>query len=208
MHINTPNADALDKSGLLAKYGFTRPLMKMKNGKRTEQWHIENRNIPRSGVPSPSYAPAAPVKGAVVTSTTSASPSTANVSYQDSSGKITSSPSSSPAISGVMQNGGFSSTSNVSTAQRNDSSGMTATNNILQQSLKVQTVMRDTLLEIKNHFIKPGGNKEIDQLKKKTSPENIGTMIGEGVAISIAERLGLNKAVDKAKPAAVISASK
>lgn len=205
MDINTPNADALDKAGLLAKYGFTRPLMRMKNGKRTEQWHIENRNIPRTGVPSPSYAPA---KAAVVSSTTSASPSTQNVSYQDSSGKITNTPSSNPAISGVMQSGGFSSTSNVSSAQRNDSSGMTATNNILQQSLNVQTVMRDTLIEIKNHFIKPGGKSEMDQLKKRTSPENIGTMIGEGVAISIAERLGLNKAVDKPKPAAVISASK
>lgn len=62
-------------------------------------------------------------------------------------------------------------------------------------------------MKLKNHFIKPGGNKEIDQLKKN-QPENIGTMIGEGCGnLTIAERLGLNKAVDKAKPAAVTSAS-
>lgn len=204
MDINTVNANALDNKGLLKKWGFHRPLIKSLN----ETWHIQNIYTDKEKGTGQTKIDSTQPKPNAATSTTSASPSTANVSYQDSSGKITSSPSSSPAISGVMQNGGFSSTSNVSTAQRNDSSGMTATNNILQQSLKVQTVMRDTLLEIKNHFIKPGGNKEIDQLKKKTSPENIGTMIGEGVAISIAERLGLNKAVDKAKPAAVISASK
>ena len=206
MDINTPNADALDKSGLLAKWGFSRPLMKTVKGERTEQWHIENKNIPRNGA-SPQYPSMNQPK-----TVTSSSPSTANVTYQDRNGNITKGSgggSSNSAISGVMNSGGFSSTPNVSASQSNDMSGLTTTNSILNKQLSIQTEIRNTLVELRNHFIQPAGDpKEIDQLKKRNSPENIGSMIGGSVAEALADRLGLNKATEKPKPTAVISASK
>lgn len=200
MDINTPNADALDKSGLLAKYGFSRPLMKTVKGKRTEQWHIENKFVPRNGA-TPSY----PKMNTPVT-VTSSSPSTQNVSYQSKDGKITKAPSSNAGLSNVMGSGGFDTTSNVSSAQQNDMAGLGTTNSILTKQLTVQTEIRNTLTELKNHFIRPEG--EIDQLKKSGSPENIGATIGGTVAEALAERLGLNKPVEKTKAAPVIFASK
>lgn len=146
----------------------------------------------------------------MVDSTISASPSTDNVSYQDKSGNITSKPngSSSPGISEVMDQGGFASTSNVSTAQKAGNNGFMETNNILRQSLSVQTEMRDAIIEIKNYIIKDGSSSEINQLKKRTSPEAIGQLVGEGVAAALTERFGLNTPMDKPKATPVISASK
>lgn len=200
MDINTPNADALDKAGLLAKYGFSRPLMKTVKGKRTEQWHIENKFVPRNGV-TPSY----PKMNTPVT-VTSSSPSTQNVSYQSKDGKITKAPSSNSSVSGVMNAGGFDTTASVSSAQRTDLSGLTTTNNILNKQLSVQTEIRNTLTELKNYIVKP--QSEIDQLKKPSSPENIGATIGGTVAEALAERLGLNKPVEKPKAQPVIMAAK
>lgn len=205
MDINTPNADALDKAGLLAKYGFSRPLMKTVKGKRTEQWHIENKSVPRNGV-TPSY----PKMNTPVT-VTSSSPSTQNVSYQSKDGTVTngSGGSSSPGISSVMNSGGYNGTSGVSTAQQSDMSGLTTTNSILNKQLSVQTEIKNTLVEIKNYFVKPAGDPaELEQLKKRNSPENIGSMIGGSVAEALAGKLGLNKAAEKPKPSAVISAKK
>ncbi len=48
--INTVNANWLDKSGLLAKYGFERPLLHLK---KPETWHVENKFIKKGGMPTP-----------------------------------------------------------------------------------------------------------------------------------------------------------
>ena len=194
--INTPNVEALIKSGLFAKYGFTRPLLN-----KGETWHVENKWVPKGAAPSPSLG--TPNK---TTTVTSSSPSTQNVSYQAKDGTITKAPSSNNNISNVMSSGGFDTTTSVSSAQKGDMSGLTTTNNILNKQLSVQTEIRNTLLELKGHFIRP--QEELDQLKKPNSAESIGATIGGTVAEALAERFGLNKPTEKPKATPVIFAAK
>ncbi len=202
MDCNTVNCDELDKKGLLAKYGFSRPLMKrLKNGKMTETWHIENKYVPKAGGTAPQYPKV----------NDPADAQTAQRAPGEIGGRQSVVNTGNAAINDVVNQGGGANTASVASAQQADSLAQSGVASILTKQLAVQTEMKSVLVEIRDHLIKgndPKAKQELDQLKKPQSAEDMGAAIGGNIADFLANKFGLGKPAETAKPLPVISASK
>jgi putative chitinase len=202
MDCNTVNCDELDKKGLLAKYGFSRPLMKrLASGKMTETWHIENKFVPKAGGQAPKYPQVNDPE----------SKQNATRAPGEIGGRQSVVNTGNAAINDVVNQGGGSNTASVASAQQADSLTQSGVASILTKQLAVQTEMKSVLVEIRDHLIRgndPKAKQELDQLKKPQSAEDIGAAIGGNIADLLANKLGLGKPAETAKPLPVISASK
>lgn len=203
MDINTVNADELDKKGLLAKWGFSRPLMKrLASGKMTETWHIENKFVKRDGCPIPQLATVNDEKIA-----TTPAGSAAN-----SGAPITNPNTGSPALNAAAAANGYGMTNTVAAQQQSDIVNSSATNSILTQQLSIQTQIRDTLVELKEFIVKPVSaeeRKRLDDLKKPMDAQSLGETIGQHISTVLGEKLNPKQShMDLQKPRAPISVSK
>lgn len=207
MDINTVNADQLEKMGLLKKYGFHRPLMKrLKNGKMTETWHIENVHVPRNGAPAAKLSTVNDTTKATSPSAATQSPTTAGATG------VSSVPSTgNSSLDKVIQSGGAGYTPSISTAQGGDAMANAATNSILSQQLNVQTEMRNILSDIRSYLVKKetsAAENELQALKKPKTMQDVGNDIGNSIAELISSKLGLDKPQEPPKISPIISTKK
>jgi hypothetical protein len=211
MDINTVNADELDKKGLLAKWGFSRPLMKrLASGKLTETWHIENKFVKRDGCPAPQIEKAKETtSGAMApTGTPSANTSTANAPAANAPAANTGNAS----VNAVVNAAGYGMTNTVSNQQQTDSISSSSANDILTRQLEVQTQIRNAVVELKDFIVKPVSAEErqrLEEMKKPADMQSIGEQIGKSITEAIGNKLSGNKSnLDLQKPRAPISVSK